>query len=154
MVDAIDYSSFVATTTTTITTTSTTSATTIFEADDTRFVEEATFAATSFIGAYRETNEQLELIAFFINLDINYRCSLVASMQSEFDDANYSGNDSDTHSVYYFSRVKHYQDMIIRDKRKQQQNHLQMITLLYLRIDLVAYFRYSIVIFQGKLVLV
>ena len=56
MVDAIDYSSCV-TATTTITTTSTTTATAIFEADDTRFVKEATFVATSFIGAYRETNE-------------------------------------------------------------------------------------------------
>ena len=57
MVDAIDYSSQVTTIATTITTTSTTSATAIFEADDTRFVEEATSAATSFIGANRETNE-------------------------------------------------------------------------------------------------
>ena len=62
MFNVIDYSSYV-TKTTTITTTTTTTTTTatkmlaFFEADDTMFVEEATFAATSFIDAYRETNE-------------------------------------------------------------------------------------------------
>lgn len=121
MFDVIDYSSCV-TSTTTITTANTTTTTAtkmlaFFEDDETMFVEEATFATTSFIDAYRDTNEQLEMIAFFKNLDISYHCSLVASMLD--DDANYSGNDSDIHSVYYFSELKHHQDMIIRDKRKQ-----------------------------------
>ena len=152
MIDVIDYSSCV---TTTSTTTTATKLLAISEADDTRFVEEAIFAATSFIDAYRETNEELEMFAFFISLDTNYYCcSLIASMLEYFDDANYSGNDSDIHSVYYFSRLKHHQNMIIRDKRRRQQNHLQMTALLYLRIDLLAFFRYSILIFQGILVLV
>ena len=60
MFDVIDYSSYVTKTTTITTATTTTTATKMhafFEADDTMFVEEATFAATSFIDAYRERNE-------------------------------------------------------------------------------------------------
>ena len=86
MIDVIDYSSCV---TTTSTTTTATKLLAISEADDTRFVEEAIFAATSFIDAYRETNEELEMFAFFISLDTNYYCCfLIASMLEYFDDAN------------------------------------------------------------------
>lgn len=54
MADVTDYSSCVTATTATTTASKMLA---IFEADDTRFVEEATFAATSFTIAYRETNE-------------------------------------------------------------------------------------------------